>query len=101
MFEALSSNEYVKESISHFVALAPIVQLVNQTSKLLRFVAFFRDILWKTIQNLEFYNFSLFGGDTSNVLLSLFCKKFNTICDLGLHMISDLDPTTDESLDYY
>lgn len=58
-----------------------------------------KSVLWDVMQTTEFYDFTL--GDDSNVLISSFCKYAKPVCDLGLHMISDIDPTTDSSLDYY
>lgn len=78
MFEALSSNTYIQNSISHFVGLTPIVKLTHQRSDLLHEIATLKTVLWATFSKLEFYEFYF---DNENTIVLGVCKLFTKLCN--------------------
>ena len=96
MFIALSMNqEYIKEKVNVFVALAPIARLDHTMSKLLKLMASMLDeIEFVVVDVLHFYD--MFPPSfLDNQLTALFCDILQPICEAFLELFCDLDTDVD------
>ena len=97
MFYALANNQdYMREHVAIFHALAPVTQLTNCKSGLIQLVAFNTDALQAAASTFGVYE--LFpDGFASSALSRIFCGTVPQICELGISFISDSDPSVDSS----
>ena len=96
MFYGLSHNEaYFAERVSVFVALGPVTNLYNCKSSLIQFFADFRNLIADTAGLLGLYEFFPANWLTTG-FMRLFCGTIPQICEFGLFLISDEDPTLND-----
>jgi len=91
MFNALASNEYIQNSISHFVGLAPIINLTNQQSSILSAGSSVYQPIYKMANLLEILDITM--NQPERTLTEYICKICQSLCNLLIGNISDLDPT--------
>ena len=96
MFYGLSHNEaYFADRVSIFLALGPVTDIHNCKSSLIHVFAEFQSLIADTAGLLGFYEFFPANWITTG-FMRLFCGTVPQICEFGLFLISDEDPTLND-----
>ena len=96
MFYALATNEaYLREKVSIFIALGPVMKLTHCKSSLIKFVAHNEWLLVDTCDLLGIYEFFPANWlDTG--AMRLLCGTIPALCEFGDYLIADEDITLDD-----
>ena len=96
MFYALATNEaYLKEKVSIFIALGPVMKLTHTKSTLIKFFAFNEWLIVDTCNLLGIYEFFPANWlDTG--AMRILCGTIPALCEFGDYLIADEDITLDD-----
>ena len=97
MFIGASLNqEYFKQKVSLFVALAPITRIGHVRSTLLKLIAMNIDYFQKVLID-DYGMYNMFPPSwIGNNLVSELCEHIGFLCKAFLELFADLDPSIDD-----
>lgn len=91
-----SNQDYMRDNLSIFIALAPVTNLKHCGSTLLDIIAFNVDLIQATAQTLGIYELFPYGFITT-FAGRLICGTLPDLCKFGISFFTDTDPNVDST----